>query len=172
HQTFVHNRLTRTNFTARLILAVRAAFERLKEPLSPEQAADQTRRLRQVADELIEALLWVDEAPLGAKLSGTSGFEQRFAAAGPRDRQGRSLRDFDLTRRVFRYPCSYVIYSAAFDALPSELRDIIWQRLGAILRDPEPPLKYDHLSVADRTAIREILLDTKPQLPESWRRQP
>jgi hypothetical protein len=44
-------------------------------------------------------------------VKGVSSFAEEFAAAGPRDGQGRSLRDFDLQRRLFKHPCSYLIYS-------------------------------------------------------------
>ena len=73
--------------------------------------------------DLVDYLLFVDEAPLKRPVRGTSGFAERFAAAGPRDAQGRSLRDFDLQRRLFKYPCSYMIYSEAFDALPATAKD-------------------------------------------------
>ena len=45
-------------------------------------------------------------------------FHPTFPQRGPRDRKGRSLRDFDFKTRLFRYPLSYMIYSAQFDALP------------------------------------------------------
>ena len=40
-----------------------------------------------------------------------------MSARGPRDRRGRSLYQLDLDRRLLKYPCSYLIYSPAFDAL-------------------------------------------------------
>lgn len=57
-------------------------------------------------------MLFVDEAPLTGPVKGGSGFAEAFAARGPRDGKGRSLRDFALRRRLFRYPCSYMIYTA------------------------------------------------------------
>ena len=74
--------------------------------------------LRDAVNELVDYLLFVDEEPLTAAIRGTSGFAEKFAAQGPADRRGRSLRQLDLERRLLRYPCSYMIYSAAFGALP------------------------------------------------------
>ena len=83
-------------------------------------------------------------------------------AARVRDAQGRSLRDFDLTRRLFRYPLSYVIYSPAFDALPDDAKGIFYRRLNEVLTGADTSEDFAHLSAADRTAILEILRDTKP----------
>ena len=86
------------------------------------------------------------------------------SACGPRDSRGRSLRDLDLQTRLFKYPCSYLIYSAAFDALPEAGKGYVGQRLVHVLTQTENDPKYAHLSPADRQNILEILRDTKPEL--------
>ena len=91
------------------------------------------RRIDNAAEALLKYMLFTDEALLDAPVEGTSTFATEFAARGPRDHAGRSLRDFDLTRRMFRYPCSFLIYSAAFDALPAPARDRIYRRLWEVL---------------------------------------
>ena len=99
-------------------------------------------------------------------MKGASGFAERFSARGPRDRKGRSLYDLDLTRRLMKYPCSYLIYSPEFDALPPLAKDPIYKRLWAILSGQEQDPRYRSvLSLADRQAIVEILRDTKKDLP-------
>jgi hypothetical protein len=108
-------------------------------------------------------MLFVDEAPLDG-IKGTSGFAERFSARGPRDSKGRSLRDFDLERRLFRYPCSYMIYSEAFDALPAAARNAVAARLLQVLTGKDASAKYTTLSVVDRQAILEILRETKKNL--------
>jgi hypothetical protein len=123
--------------------------------------------LRDIAAELVDYLLFADEAPLGG-VRGTSGFTESFSAGGPRDRKGRSLRDFDLTQRLFKYPCSYMIYSEAFDQLPATAKQSIYSRLWQVLSGAERSTKYSRLSRADRDAIVEILRDTKKDLPESF----
>ena len=83
--------------------------------------------------EFVDYLLFVDEPRLPAPVKGASGFAERFSALGPRDRKGRSLRELDLQTRVLKYPCSFLIYSPAFDALPAEARDAIYARLSTVL---------------------------------------
>jgi len=121
-------------------------------------------------DELVSYMLFAKEAPLKEPLEGVSTFTKTFAERGPRDRKGRSLRDFDLQNRLFRYPLSYVIYSPSFDALPDTVRDAIYSRLYEILTGKDQNPDYATLSAADRRAVLEILRDTKPNLPEYWRK--
>jgi hypothetical protein len=99
-------------------------------------------------------------------VQGTSGFAERFSGQGPKDSQGRSLRQFDLERRIMRYPCSYMIYSPAFDALPAALKETVYRRLWQILSGEEKSRKYARLSAASRQAVLEILRETKKDLPE------
>jgi hypothetical protein len=128
---------------------------------------DLTARLVQDGSkELVDYLLFIDEASLGGKVQGSSGFAEKFAARGPKDRKGRSLRDFDLGRRLMRYPCSYMIYSEAFDSLPAEAKGAIYERMWQIFSGQDQDRKYARLSPADRQAIVEILRDTKPGLPD------
>jgi hypothetical protein len=124
------------------------------------------RLLRDGAAEIADYMLFVDEAPLTARIQGTSGFAEKFSAQGPRDRNGRSLRQLDLETRLMRYPLSYMIYSEAFDALPPDAREAAYRRMWRILSGEEKDSKYTRLSRADRKAIVEILRDTKPNLPD------
>ena len=162
HQIHLQNLMTRASYQTRMA----ESFDRARNRglgRSLEYVPDSTRALvRGVAEPLVRAMLFVDEAPLADRLSGTSHFASEFAAEGPRDHQGRSLRDLDLTRRLFAYPCSYLIYSAAFDSLPSLVKDYVYRRLSAILNGEDASDAFAHLSDLDRRAMREILLDTKP----------
>jgi hypothetical protein len=65
-----------------------------------------------------------------------------------------------------RYPCSYMIYSAAFDALPAGTRDAVYRRMWAVLSGKETGERYAHMAAADRQAAIEILRETKPGLPK------
>lgn len=152
HQTHMTNLMTRAAWEARLADA--------------QPSADATARVREAARDLVDYLLFVHEAPLVGPVKGTAGFAERFAALGPRDRRGRSLRDFDLRRRIFRYPLSYMIYTEAFDAMPPRARDAIYARLWEILSGRDRHPRYARLTAADRRALVEILLDTKPGLPD------
>lgn len=150
HQMHMINLLTRMGWDTRVAL-----YQRL----------DISHIVREDAKDLVDYLLFIDEAPLDEKIDGTSGYAGKFSALGPRDRKGRSLRDLDLERRLMRYPCSYMIYSPAFDALPPEAKDAIYRRMWEILSSQEKSAKYARLTPADREAIVEILRDTKKDLP-------
>jgi hypothetical protein len=113
-------------------------------------------------DELVDYLLFVEEAPLPHPIRGSSGFAEKFAASGPRDAKGRSLRDFDLTSRLMRYPLSYMIYSPGFAGLPDEVRSAVRARIDDVLSGKDANKKYAHLTPPVRAAIRDILADTMP----------
>jgi len=136
HQMRAMNLITRLGWESRY-----AAYE--KRPMAPGAAIA-----------LADYLLFVEEAPLHGRIEGSSGFAEKFAAIGPADSKGRSLRQFDLERRLMWYRCSYMIYSAAFDALPAEARRAVYQRMREILSTRMTP--------ADRQAVSEILRQTKP----------
>lgn len=128
-------------------------------------------RIGQHADiePLVTCMLFADEATLYDPVEGVSTFTKTFPQRGPRDHQGRSLRDFDLQTRLFRYPLSYMIYSAAFDAIPDAVRERIYRRLFDVLTGKDQNPKFVRLSENDRRNILAILRDTKPNLPPYWR---
>ena len=164
HQVLVHNRLTKANFTTRQALAYDQMMRKVLERGGDEPLESTTRRIRDAGEDLVEALLLVEEAPLTEPIAGTSGFTARFNAQGPRDDQGRSLRQLDLQKRLLAYPCSYLIYSPAFRGLPEPMKAYVWRRLQAILTGSEPEPRFAHLSSADRAAIWQILSQTHPDL--------
>ena len=123
------------------------------------------RSIEEAAEELVDYLLFVDEAPLPGPIAGTTAFAATFEAQGPRDRRGRSLRDLDLQGRLLKYPCSYLIYSAPFDGMPAAAKAAVYARLWEVLSGEERRPVYRKLTAADRQAILEILRDTKPDLP-------
>ena len=127
-----------------------------------DHRADADALRDRLARALTDDLLFVGEPAWPGRVEGTSGFAEKFSAEGPRDRQGRSLRDLDLQHRLMRYPCSYLIYSDAFDALPPEVKTAVYARLHAVLSGADHDARYAALSPADRQAIAEILTDTKP----------
>jgi len=111
--------------------------------------------LNQEIRDLVDYLVFTEEAPFGEPVKGVSTFTQTFAARGPRDRRGRSLREFDLQTRLFRYRLSYMVYSDLFDGLPTLLRNRVYARLRDVLTERDP-------------AALAILRDTKSNLPEGW----
>lgn len=169
HQADMHNLMTRANYDARRALFDGRVMNQLLEQPEDHVSESTRRRIENAGQRLLKYLLFVDEAELSEPIRGTSGFAEHFAAMGPRDGQGRSLRDFDLKRRIFRYPCSYLIYSEAFDALPDPLQEYVYHQLWEILTERNTNEIYSHLSSADRQAILGILRETKPGLPDYWK---
>jgi hypothetical protein len=162
HQAGMTNLLTRASWEAR------ASDPSLHPQLVPTPGAEErvTAMMNGVASEVVDYLLFIDEARLPDRVRGASGFAERFSGLGPRDRRGRSLRELDLNRRLMKYPCSYLIYSPAFDALPAAAKEPIYRRLWQVLSGEERDPRYvAALSLADRQAIVEILRDTKKDLP-------
>jgi hypothetical protein len=168
HQTHMINLVTRMGWETRF-----ASYEaqRANAPgVRPSgNGGEVTDRVRSAARDLVDYLLFVDEAPLTGRLQGSSGFAEKFSAEGPHDSLGRSLRQLDLERRLIRYPCSYMIYSNAFDALPAAAQDVVYKRMWQILSGEENQAPYARLSLADRRAIVEILRETKRGLPDYFR---
>jgi hypothetical protein len=154
HQTHATNLLTWVGWETRVALAEHQPLVRVDDAVR----------------DLVDYFLFVDEAPIASPIAGASGFSERFAARGPRDANGRSLRQIDLTTRLMRYPCSYMIYSPAFDALPTVARDKIYARVWRVLSGQETDRRYERLSQSDRRAVIEILRATRSGLPDYFRR--
>ncbi len=152
HQLLMMNVLTRVGWDFRVALAEQRELATLARTI----------------DEAVEYLLFAGEVQL-EPVRGTSGFADWFSQLGPHDDRGRSLRELQLDGRLMRYPLSYLIYSRAFDGLPAEARDAMYLRLWQVLSSAEPGARYAHLSAEDRRAIVEILLATKPGLPQYFR---
>jgi hypothetical protein len=120
HQGHAMNLLTRLGWETRIALA--------------DGVADFSKgELRQLLHDTVDYLLFVDEPVLAAPVRGISRFAEVFSAGAPRDRKGRSLRELDLQTRLFKYRCSYMIYSPAFAALPDQARQAINSRMREVL---------------------------------------
>lgn len=174
HQTEMHNLLTAAHFQAIHTQTDALAMNKALEREDDFESDSTLRRLNNAAEMVVEGLLFAGEYRLKAPVAGTSDFAETFASRGPHDDQGRSLRQFDLQTRMFKYPCSYLIYSEAFQALPVAVKSRVYARLGEILTSKVPENstsddeKFAHLSPADRGAIREILQGTLDDLPQGW----
>jgi hypothetical protein len=161
HQVDVQNLITRVNFEVRTALAKRPAA-RTGAARSAEPSAETRARLKPFMDQLVDAMLLVDAVRFTGRITGNSGFDRWFEARGPRDPRGRSLRDLDLSTRLFKYPLSYLVYSAAFDALPEYAKRYVYGRFADVLSGRDESEPYSQLTPQDRAAILEILTTTKP----------
>jgi hypothetical protein len=170
HQTEAHNLLARASIQTRLALHDQALLDK-DLGRAPDSYSETTeRRIRSVGDSLVRYFLFSGEAKLTDKIEGTSTFAADFVKNGPRDKKGRSLRDFDLEHRLFKYPCSYLIYSESFEKLPTAMKGYVYQQMHDVLTDRHYGGGFGHLSASDRQAILEILRDTKKDLPDYWRK--
>lgn len=157
HQTRMTNLMTRIGWDTRIAEHDGKLDGAMKEKINGE------------IEEMITYMLFQDERQLHDPIQGVSTFTKTFPERGPRDHQGRSLRDFDLKTRMFKYPLSYMMYSAAFDGMPALVRDRVYLRLYDILSGKDQSDKYARLAAVDRRNILEIVRDTKPNLPAYWK---
>ena len=169
HQTDTHNLITLANHETRMALHQAAVINRALDRPEDYVSDSARRRIDRAAEKLVEGLLLANEAPLTDRVQGVSGFAQHFVAQGRKDSRGRSLRELDLRRRLFKYPCSYLIYSDAFAALPPLVKQRTYQRLREVLSGQDQSETFARLSPKDRRAVYEILSETLEGLPEDWK---
>ena len=153
HEAHMHNFIARLNYETVIALQQYGKIDHLKSKV----------------DSFLQYALFTEEAPITNALKGSPAFVKEFESRGPSDSKGRSLRQFDLNTRLFKYPCSFLLYSEQFDALPTQIKEMIYKRLYEILTGAEKSAKFEMLRTEDRRSILEILRDTKKDLPEYWR---
>lgn len=148
HQMHAINLLTRLNWESRI------ASTNGQSPLL-------AGTVRELVNELADYLLFVDEAPPSAPLTPLPGFAKHLESKTPQDSRGRSFGQLDLVNRLLRYPCSYMVYSEAFDGLPPDVKSAVYRRMQDVLATGDRRRERTHVSPEDRRAILEILRDTK-----------
>jgi hypothetical protein len=169
HQTQMDNLVIRVGWETRIAMAQNAAMNKAFHEPEDQIRESTAHRVDAAVEELLSYMFFNGETVLTSPIKGTSGFAEQFEKLGPKDKKGRSLRDFDLKTRMFRYPCSFLVYSKAFDGMPQLAKDRLYRRMWEVLTGRDKSPQFAHLSAADRKAILEILLDTKKSLPSYWR---
>jgi hypothetical protein len=154
-----------------LINGINTQYGSLGREIIPGRRVTQTD-IDASIEELVAFMTFATEVPLPSPVEGTSSFRETFSASGARDAEGRSLREFDLQTRVFRYPLSYMIYSQAFDQLDPRARDRVLRRLYAVLRGKDTDGPFASLAARGGAAAINILIATKPGLPDYWQSVP
>ena len=152
HQSHMHNFLARLTYEATIAQEQYGHLNYLKTKIQS----------------FLKYLLFTEEVRLTSPIEGTSDFSADFARRGPKDKQGRSLRELDLQTRLFKYPCSYMIYSEAFERLPAALKTEIYRKLYAILRGQESHPDFASITSETRQTLFEIISETKTNLPAFW----
>ncbi|MEM6690643.1 MAG: hypothetical protein AAF664_14505 [Planctomycetota bacterium] len=166
HQSQMHNAMAQANYESRRAIHQSEEMNELLERPKGYLSDSAKRRIEKAATNVLTHLLFVDEFPLECTVSGSSEYVSVFEKLGPFDSHGRTLRQFDLENRMFRYPCSYLIYSEAFAGLPEIVRNRVLERLaGILMADAGQANDQDNkliLSWADeeRQVVHEILYDT------------
>ena len=80
-------------------------------------------------EQLVRYALMKDEAALSGPVTGSTKFAEVYQSLGPRDEQGRSLRQLDLQTKLFRHDLSPLIASRPFQSLPVEVRSRLYKQL-------------------------------------------
>jgi hypothetical protein len=166
HQVNAQNAITRANFDVRTAIDKERGSAKAKDgyELRADQLSAATRKtIEDAVEPLVETLLFAGETPLTAPISGEPRFVAQFMSRAIKDSRGRSLRDLDMRTRMFRYPLSYVVYSAAFEALPRAAREAVYGQVAALLRGTRKGDAAARLEPDERAAILEILAATKPE---------
>ncbi|WDQ15711.1 hypothetical protein [Rhodopirellula sp. P2] len=160
HQTSVHNIFVKADFTIRKLEYDRDQRQAEGERISEAEEAEQPLQIAEAARKVLNAILFCDEQPLESPIESAGDFMREFEALGPIDSKGRSLRQFDLQTRLFKFPCSFLVYTEAFDALQPALRTEILTQLRTILTGEPAADEYSHLNATLRAELHEILVET------------
>ena len=172
HQTSVQNILTKANQASLRAMHMQTSLQReLGEAVLTEPAGTARRIIDHCADDVVEAMLFKDEAALpDGGIEGDPAFQTAFTKNAPQSRDGRSLKDFQLLHRLFKYRCSYMVYSLTFQHLTAPLKQTVLQRLRTILEGKDTTGQFAYLGETERGHIRRILAETLPGAPAEWKK--
>lgn len=156
HQCRMHNHFTAASMNYR-----HARF--LNQVLNPDSKPEEGSAGKlaiHMADRIVECLFFKDEASCGEDLEGGAEFQKSFEARFPKTKDGHSLADFKLYERIFKYRCSYMIYSEAFRLLPTPVKNSVLKKMYSVLAGDDPD--YAWLKASEREKIEAILAETLP----------
>lgn len=142
---------------------VRQAIFDSQKTSSKKDPSNLNELLKELTETIVSELLFKEEFPLGGKVvdaNQTGKFVKEFKAKGKTDSMGRSLRDLDLKSRLFKYRCSYMIYSKVFSAFPEILKNSVLDRIKEIMTSESSQSGYEYLGADERQAIFDILSET------------
>jgi hypothetical protein len=171
HQCSMHNKLFAAAQSTREAMARQHDLQKaFHEPVTDTPQGSALTVIRSQASKVVHHLLFCEEYPLkDGGVEGSAAFQDTFLKNRHDTKDGRSLKDFQLLTRLFKNPCSYMIYSKMFDALPVQLKNEIYTQLWNVLSGSDQSKDFAHLSTSEREHIREIILETKTDLPACWR---
>jgi hypothetical protein len=156
HQCRLHNLLVAASMNYRRTYW----FQKSLDPQADPDLGKAGAIADDLAAEVVDAMLFKDEASMGdGGVDGDTAFQDAFAKRVPKTKDGDSLADFQLSDRLFKYRCSYMIYSPAFVALPPRVKSAVFSRLREVLGKEEG---FPEIKPTERRRITEILRETVP----------
>ncbi|HUR44840.1 MAG TPA: hypothetical protein VMZ27_03110 [Candidatus Saccharimonadales bacterium] len=157
HQTGFINRMLEAIYKER-------AFEEDGAITSSEE-----RELGSLANGLARYILFADEArlPRGG-IEGDAEFKKDFLKVRRTSSMGLSLKDFELKSRLFKHRCSYMIYTALFQAGPKLVKELVLKRLSEALDTNKPNREFSYLPDSEKKEIHDIIKETVQGLPPGW----
>lgn len=166
HQIAVQNAITKASMEARRMLHYQAGLqEAFGEPTTAEPAYDSVKSVfASVTQNLVDHLLSKDEAPLPFGIKGGPEFIEAYASEAHSTREGNSLRDLSLRRRLYKFRCSPLIYSPMFHAMPASLKRQVYTSLVDALSKNPTTDRYTYIPEKERAEIRTILQETLPEI--------
>lgn len=172
HQTSMQNVLTKASHTSLRAMHMQTSLQReLGEPVTSEPTGTARRIIDHCAEDVVEALLFKDEAELpDGGIEGDTAFQTAFTKNAPQSSNGRSLKDFQLLNRIFKHRCSYMVYSLTFQHLDAPLKQTVLDRLWAVLEGKDTSGSFAYLGETERSHIRRILAETLPGAPAEWKK--
>jgi hypothetical protein len=172
HQTSLQNILTKANQTSLRAMHMQTSLQReLGETVMSEPTGTARRIIDHAAEDVVEALLFKDEAALPeGGIEGDPAFQTAFTQRAPQSSDGRSLKDFQLLHRLFKYRCSYMVYSLTFQHLIAPLKQTVLHRLKTVLEGQDTTGHFAYLGETERGHIRRILAETLPGAPTEWKK--
>jgi hypothetical protein len=168
HQCTMHNLLTAANEQCRQAMLRQHEFQKaFGEKVTNTPQGSALGVFNSHVDKLLHHLLFCGEYELKDDgVEGNVSFQDAFRTNRHENAEGRSLKDFQLRTRLFKDRCSYMIYSSSFDALPPQLKTMLYTRLLAVLNGTDTSPDFAHLSASERENILSILRETKKDFPQ------
>ena len=171
HQTSTQNVLTKANQASMRAMFMQQSLQReLGEKVETQPTGTARRIIDHCAEDVVDALLFKDEAALPeGGIEGDPAFQQAFTKNSPQTKDGRSLKDFQLLNRLFKYRCSYMVYSLTFRSLMPQLKETVLTNLWDVLGGKDPAGRYAYLAASEKKNIQKILAETLDGAPAAWK---
>jgi hypothetical protein len=104
-------------------------------------------------------------------IEGDPAFQSAFTRNAMPSSDGRSLKDFQLLNRLFKYRCSYMVYSLTFQSSDPALKgNRARANSGKVLDGTDPEGRYAYLTTSEKKNIQRILAETLPDAPAQWKK--